>query len=469
MTKESYSITKFFKLFVSALKGQETEFTTGSINRAIVLLSIPIIAEMTGEALFALIDMIFVSRVSVNAVATIGLTEAPLMIIFSLAIGLSMAATAIVARRVGEKDFFRASNAAFQAIVLAVFLGVILGIIGYFNAAEILRLMGGDSSLIEEGVGYTEIMYGANVSIVLIFLINGVFRGAGNASIAMKSLLIANGLNILLDPIFIFGFWFIPEFGVEGAAIATTIGRSVGVVYQIFYLINGKALIKITRENLAIKWDTIKELIIVSAGGIGQFLIETLSWLFLVRIVSAFGKDVVAGYQISFRVIYFTLLPSWGMANAAAALVGQNLGASKPERAEKSVWVTAKWNGFFLIGIAVIFSLFPSQILLLLFEQPREVIATGADALRIICLGYIFFAYGMVVGQGFNGAGDTRTPMYISLVVFWLIQIPLSYFLSFNLGWESNGVFFCIAFCHSLYAVIAIALFRKGKWKKVKV
>ncbi|SNS80572.1 putative efflux protein, MATE family [Ekhidna lutea] len=468
MTKESFSISRVFKLFISALKGKETEFTTGSINRAIVLLSIPIIAEMTGEALFALIDMIFVSRVSVNAVATIGLTEAPLMIIFSLAIGLSMAATAIVARRVGEKEYERAANAAFQAIIIAIVIGITLGIFGYQYSAEILELMGGDSSLIEEGVGYTQVMYGANISIVLIFLINGIFRGAGNASIAMKSLLLANGLNIILDPIFIFGWGIIPAYGVEGAAIATTIGRSCGVVYQIFYLFNGKSLIKITVANFIIKWKTIKEIIVISAGGIGQFLVETLSWLFLVRIVSEFGKEAMAGYQISFRVIYFTLLPSWGMANAAATLVGQNLGALKPERAEKSVWVTAKWNAIFLVFITVLFSLFSTEVLSI-FDQPKSVIDIGSDALKIICVGYVFFAYGMVLGQGFNGAGDTKTPMYISIVVFWLIQIPLSYFLSFTMGWETNGVFFCIAFCHSLYALVAMVIFKRGKWKTVKV
>ena len=468
MTKESFSITRVFKLFISALRGKETEFTTGSINKAIVLLSIPIIAEMTGEALFALIDMIFVSRVSVNAVATIGLTEAPLMIIFSLAIGLSMAATAIVARRVGEKEYERAANAAFQAILIAIVIGIVLGFFGYIYSAEILSLMGGDKSLIKEGVGYTQVMYGGNISIVLIFLINGIFRGAGNASIAMKSLLLANGLNIILDPIFIFGWGFIPAYGVEGAAIATTIGRSCGVVYQVFYLFNGKSLIKIGVANFVVKWKTIKEIIVISAGGIGQFLVETLSWLFLVRIVSEFGKEAMAGYQIAFRVIYFTLLPSWGMANAAATLVGQNLGALKPDRAEKSVWVTAKWNAMFLILITVLFSLFSTEVLSI-FDQPKAVIDIGSDALKIICVGYVFFAYGMVAGQGFNGAGDTKTPMYISIVVFWLIQIPLSYFLSFNMGWETNGVFFCIAFCHSLYALVAIAIFKRGNWKTVKV
>lgn len=432
------------------------------------MLSIPIIAEMMGEALFALIDMIFVSRVSVNAVATIGLTEAPLMIIFSLAVGLSMAATAIVSRRVGEKHFKNASNAAVQAIFLGLCVGITLGVVGYRYAADILHLMGGDADLVKEGIGYTRIMYGGNISIILIFLINGIFRGAGNASIAMKSLLIANGLNILLDPLFIFGIGPIPAYGVQGAAIATTIGRSCGVLYQCYYLFNGRALIHVGMHNLLVRWKTIKEIAVISAGGIGQFLVETMSWLFLVRIISEFGKESVAGYQIAFRVIYFTLLPSWGMANAAAALVGQNLGAKKPERAEKSVWTTAKWNAIFLIAVAVVFFQF-SHYVLSIFGQEGAVLQIASNSLKIICFGYVFFAYGMVLGQGFNGAGDTKTPMFISLFVFWLVQIPLSYFLSITLGWQSNGVFFCIAFCHSLYALIAMVLFRKGKWKQVEI
>jgi len=466
MMKES--IVRYFKLFISALKGEETEFTSGSINRAIVLLSIPMIAEMIGEALFAVVDMIFVARISVNAIATVALTETPLMIIYSMAVGLSMAATAIVARRVGEKELLSASNASVQAILLALVVGLILGIPGFFFAEDILRLMGGAPDMIEEGVGYTKIMYAGNLCIILIFLINGIYRGAGNASIAMKSLLLANGLNIMLDPIFIFGLGPIPAFGIEGAAIATTTGRGIGVFYQIFYLINGKSLIRIGWENLVIRWNTIKEMISVASGGIGQFIVESLSWLFLVRVIAEFGTEVIAGYQMSFRVIVFTLLPSWGMANAAATLVGQNLGAKQPERAEKSVWKTALWNTIFLVVVAVLFSVFANQVLSV-FNQSGLVLKTAVDALRIICFGYIFFAYGMVIGQSFNGAGNTRTPLMINLIVFWLIQIPLAYLLAISFEFGPNGVFFCIAFCHSLYAVVAIMLFKRGNWKNVKV
>ncbi|MEQ9466464.1 MAG: MATE family efflux transporter [Ekhidna sp.] len=468
MTKESFSISRVFKLFISALRGDETEFTTGSINKAIILLSIPMIAEMIGESLFAIVDMVFVSRISVNAIATVALTETPLMIIYSLAVGLSMAATAIVARRVGEKKLVRAADAAFQAILISIAVGVTFGVLGFVFAEKILELMGGESDLIAEGVGYTKIMYAGNLSIILIFLINGIFRGAGNASIAMKSLLLANLLNIVLDPIFIFGLGPIPAMGVEGAAIATTTGRSIGVVYQLVHIFNGSSLIRLTVKNFVLRIKTVVEIIKIGSAGIGQFLVETLSWLFLVRIVAEFGTEAVAGYQLAFRVIVFTLLPSFGMANAAATLVGQNLGAKKPDRAETSVWRTAKWNTIFLVTVAIVFSIFADQVLGI-FDQSGVVLETAKSALRIICFGYIFFAYGMVIGQSFNGAGDTITPLLINIVVFWAIQIPLAYFLSVMNDWGADGVFFCIAFCHSLYAVIAIVLFKRGKWKTVEV
>ena len=468
MTKESFSISRVFRLFVSALRGEETEFTTGSINRAIVLLSIPMIAEMIGESFFAIVDMIFVSRISVNAIATVALTETPLMIIYSLAVGLSMAATAIVARRVGEKRLVRAADAGFQAIIISIAIGIIFGMAGFIFADDILSLMGGEAGLIAEGVGYTKIMYAGNLSIILIFLINGIFRGAGNASIAMKSLLLANLLNMILDPIFIFGWGPIPAMGIEGAAIATTTGRSVGVLYQLIHLFNGSSIIRLKIKNFVIRIKTVIEIIKIGSAGIGQFLVETLSWLFLVRIVAEFGTESVAGYQLAFRVIVFTLLPSWGMANAAATLVGQNLGAKQPDRAETSVWRTAKWNTIFLICVAILFSIFSHEVLAI-FDQSGVVLETAIQALRIICFGYIFFAYGMVIGQAFNGAGDTYTPLWINMVVFWAIQIPLAYVLSITYDWGPNGVFFCIAFCHSLYAVIAIVLFKRGKWKTIEV
>jgi putative MATE family efflux protein len=462
------SIRKFFSLFFQALRGADAEYTSGSINKAIFLLAVPMIAEMIMESLFAVIDVFFVSKVSVNAVATVGLTESVLMVIYSVAIGLSMATTAVVARRIGERNPVGAANAGFQSILLATILAVILGGAGFIYAEDVLRLMGGEETLIADGLGYTQVMFASNLSIILLFLINGIFRGAGDASIAMRSLWIANGLNIVLDPILIFGFGPIPAYGVMGAAIATTIGRSVGVLYQLYFLVNGRSMIKIGWENVVIRFKTIVELIKISLGGMGQFLIESASWIFLVRVMSLFGAEALAGYTIAFRVIVFTILPSWGLSNAAATLVGQNLGANKPDRAEESVWKTAHYNMIFLGSVSVLFYIFAAPIISLFSTDPA-VLDIGVSALRIICFGYIFFAYGMVISQAFNGAGDTTTPLLINVVVFWIIQIPLSYWLAVSLDWQADGVFFTIAFCHSLQAVISVLLFKRGKWKEVKV
>jgi len=462
------SIIKTYRLVIAALRGKQKEFTSGSLNKAIFMLSIPMIAEMIMESLFAVVDVYFVAKISVNAVATVGLTESVLMIIYSIAVGLSMAVTAVVARRIGEKKFRRASDAAFQSIILSIVMGILLGSVGFFFAEDILYLMGGEPDLIKEGVGYTRIMYAGNLSIILIFLNNGIFRGAGDASIAMKSLWLANGLNIILDPILIFGWGPIPAYGVMGAAIATTLGRSIGVLYQFYHMVNGSSLIKIGVRNMVLRAKTVIELLKISFGGVWQFLIESASWIFLVRVMSLFGSEALAGYTIAFRIIVFTLLPSWGMANAAATLVGQNLGAGHPDRAETSVWRIARYNTLFLVAIAIIFFIMANPILGFFTDQ-LVVKDIGKKALQIICFGYIFFAYGMVLGQAFNGAGDTRTPMFISLFVFWLIQVPMAYILAVNLQMEGNGVFFSIALAHSLYAIIAMVLFRRGKWKKTVV
>ncbi len=467
----SGAISKFlriFKLFIAALKGTESEFTSGSINRAIFLLSIPMIAEMVMESLFAVADVFFVSRVSVNAVATVGLTESVLMIIYSVAIGLSMATTAIVARRVGEKKFKKASDAGFQSIFLAVIIGALLGGVGYIFAEDILVLMGGKPDLIAEGLGFTQIMLAGNLSIFLLFLNNAIFRGAGDAAIAMRALWLANGLNLILDPLLIFGWGPVPAYGVEGAAIATTLGRSIGVLYQVYHLMNRRGIIKIGWANVVIRFKTVVELLKISLGGMGQFLIESASWIFLVKVMSLFGAEALAGYTIAFRVIVFTILPSWGMSNAAATLVGQNLGASAPDRAEESVWKTAFYNMIFLGLVSVVFYLAAEPIIGIFTVQPG-VVKIAVSALQIICFGYVFFAYGMVISQAFNGAGDTRTPLIVNFFVFWVIQIPLAYWLSVYLDWQANGVFFTIAFCHSLQAVISIMLFRRGKWKTMMV
>ena len=468
MTSIIRNIKKIIHYFPKALSGEETEFTSGSINRAIYLLSIPMILEMVMESLFAVVDVYFVSKVSVDAVATVGLTESVMMIVYSIAIGLSMAATAVVARRIGEKDPKKAGDAAFQSILISAIFSVAISIVGIFYAEDILRLMGGSEKLIANGYGYTKIMLGGNLCIMLLFLINAIYRGAGDASMAMRSLWIANGLNIVLDPLFIFGLGPIPGFGVEGAAIATTIGRSLGVVYQLFGLLSGTKIIMLTIENVKIRLVTIKRLFSIGMGGMGQFLIESASWLFLVRIISEFGSAALAGYTIAFRIIVFTILPSWGMANAAATLVGQNLGAGKADRAETSVWTTAHLNTVFLFLVSIVFFIFAPEFVSIFSDEP-EVGGYGSLALRVICVGYITFAYGMVISQGFNGAGDTRTPTLMNVVFFWLIQIPLAYLLAIHLEYGFIGAMISVAVAFALHAVACIYLFRLGRWKSVSV
>ncbi|HPF97023.1 MAG TPA: MATE family efflux transporter [Mangrovimonas sp.] len=470
--QSTFSIKRFLKQlpknFKTAITGQEQEFTTGSIRRAIFMLSIPMILEMLMESIFALVDIFYVSRVSVNAVATIGLTESVITLVYAVAIGLSMAATAIVARRVGEKDLEGASQAAVQVILLGIVVSLLVSVIGVFYAKEILGLMGAEPDLISEGYGYTQVLIGGNVTIMLLFLINAIFRGAGNASIAMWTLVLSNGLNIVLDPIFIFGFGPIPEFGVQGAAIATTIGRGTAVLYQLYILFNGQGKVKIALKDLAVRINVMFNLIKVSLGGIGQFLIGTSSWVFLMRIMSEFGSEVLAGYTIAIRVMMFTLMPAWGMSNAAATLVGQNLGAQQPDRAEQSVWKTGKYNAMFMGLVSVFYLIFAKQIILLFNTQP-EVVKYGALCLRVLASGYVFYAYGMVVIQSFNGAGDTKTPTYINFFCFWLFQLPLAYLVAVILDFGPTGVFLAITLAEVLIAVVGMIWFRKGRWKLVKV
>jgi putative MATE family efflux protein len=459
----------FFRLFREAVMGSEQSFTTGSIDKAIFLLSVPMILEMGMEALFAIVDVFFVSQLhDNNAIATIGLTESILTIIYSIAIGLSMGATAMVARRIGEKDVKAAEVAAVQALFVGISIAMFISILGFFYSTDLLRLMGASEAVIATGSGYTKWMLSGNVTIMLLFLINAVFRGAGDASIAMRSLMLANFLNIVLDPLFIFGWGPVPAFGVEGAAIATNIGRGVGVLYQVYHLLKGKGIIKLHAENLVLKWNIVWNLIKVSAGGTAQFVIASASWIFLVRIVSTFGSDALAGYTIAIRVIVFAILPAWGMANAAATLVGQNLGAQQPARAEKSVWRTAFFNMIFLGVVTVLFFTLATPILSF-FSSDINVLASGIECLQIVSLGYIFYAYGMVVSQAFNGAGDTRTPTLVNLVGFWMFQIPLAYALAVFFTWGPSGVYAAIAIAESLIALVSIYIFKKGHWKNVKI
>jgi len=451
-----------------AIAGNQEDFTTGSMRKAIFMLAIPMILEMLMESTFALVDIIFVSQISVNAVATVGLTESVITLLYAVAIGLSMSATAVVARRTGEKDKPGAAKAAVQAIFLGAAVAVIIGIIGIIYPKEILGLMGAEESLIAEGYGYTRILIGGNITIMLLFLINAVFRGAGDASVAMWTLVLSNGLNIILDPIFIFGLGPIPAYGVEGAAIATTIGRGVAVIGQFMILFFGWGRIKIGIKNFVINLPVMWSLIKVSLGGIGQFLIGTSSWVFLMRLVSEFGSEVLAGYTISIRVMMFTLMPAWGMSNAAATLVGQNLGAKRPERAEISVWKTGKYNAIFMAVISVIYLIFAKYIIGL-FSDVADVVNYGALSLQVIAAGYIFYAYGMVVTQSFNGAGDTRTPTVINFFCFWVFQLPFAYLAAFTFDWGPSGIFIAITLAEILIAMVSVWLFRKGKWKTVQV
>ncbi|MGS2726561.1 MATE family efflux transporter [Psychroserpens sp. BH13MA-6] len=468
MAISKLNLKQFFLYLKQALSGKEQEFTSGSIRKAVFMLSIPMILEMLMESVFAVVDIFYVSKVSVNAVATIGLTESVITLVYALAIGLSMAATAIVARRVGEKNTEAASRAAVQVIILGLAISVLISIVGIIFPKEILALMGGEPDLIAEGYGYTQILLGGNVTIMLLFLINAIFRGAGDASMAMWTLILSNGLNIILDPIFIFGVGPVPAYGVEGAAIATTIGRGTAVLFQLLVLIYGWSTIKIGVKDVVLRIGVMLNLVKVSLGGIGQFLIGTSSWVFLMRIMSEFGSEVLAGYTIAIRVMMFTFMPAWGMSNAAATLVGQNLGAKKPDRAEKSVWKTGKYCAIFMGFVSLLYLSFAPQIMAWFTNVP-EVISQGSLCLRIIAAGYIFYAYGMVVINSFNGAGDTMTPTLINFVCFWVFQLPFAYIMAISFELGSIGVFLAIVLAEVLIAIIAIIWFRKGRWKLKEV
>lgn len=461
-------MTRFFRLFLAALRGSETNFTSGSINRAIFLLSVPMILEMVMESLFAVVDVFFVAQIGTEAIATVGLTESVLTIVYSIAIGLSTAATALVARRIGESNHSGANTVVGQVILVSIGLAVLLGLPGYLLAESILQLMGGDQALIRNGAGFTRVIFASSPAIVLLYTLSGCLRGAGEASVAMRSLWLANGVNIVLCPVFIFGLGPFPELGVMGSAVATITGRTVGVLYQLYALTRPGGVVQVRRSDLVPDMSLIKSLLNLAVGGTSQFLIGSASWVFLMRLISTFGSDAVAGYTIAIRIIVFTILPSWGLANAAATLVGQNLGAGQPERAETSAWRAAFGNMLFLVAVGVGFFIAAADIVRF-FNDNVRVVAIAVECLRVFCLGYVFMAYGMVLTQALNGAGDTRTPMLINVVCFWLIEIPLAYLLATSLGWGPTGVFWSVAISESLLAVISVWVFRRGHWKAVQV
>lgn len=461
-------MTKFFKLFLAALRGSESNFTSGSINRAIFLLSVPMILEMVMESLFAVVDVFFVARIGTEAVATVGLTESVLTLVYALAIGMSTGATALVARRVGENNPREAGHAIGQVILVSLVAAVLLGLPGFLFADDILRLMGGSERLIANGVGFTRMIFLSSPAIMLLYTLSGCLRGAGMASAAMRSLWIANGVNIVLCPVLIFGWGPFPELGVMGSAIATTTGRSLGVLYQLFALTRQNKIVQVMTADLTPNLSVIRNLLGIAAGGTAQFLIGSASWVFLTRLVSTFGSDAVAGYTIAIRILIFTILPSWGLANAAATLVGQNLGAGQPDRAETSAWRAAVGNMVFLVLVGIGFYIFASEIVGIFNKEPA-VVATAVQCLKIFCLGYVAFAYGMVLTQALNGAGDTKTPTLINILCFWVVEIPLAYILAQQLNWGPEGVFWSVAFSETLLAVLAILIFRRGRWKTVAV
>jgi putative MATE family efflux protein len=465
----SYTFSNILSLIRQSLNGELQDYTTGSIRRAVILLAIPMMLEMSMESVFALVDIYFVSHLGKHATSTVGLTESVITIVYSLAIGMSMAATAMVARRVGEKDPASATRAGMQSILVSLFITILVSIPGFIYAGDILRLMGAEPEAIQTGTGYTRIMMGGSLVIMLLFLINGIFRGAGDAMMAMKSLWLANICNIILCPLLIRGLGPIPAFGLEGAAMATTIGRGIGVCYQLFHLFNGNRLVRFTAKLLKPEWKIIRSLISIAWPGTLQFLIGSGSWIVLASLVVQTGhSDASAGYQIAIRIVLFFILPAWGMSNAAATLVGQNLGAGKPERAALSVMRTAKYNAIFMGVMSLVF-LFFAPVIISFFTRETSVAYYAINAVRIVSSGFLFYGIGMVMANAFNGAGDTRTPTIINLFGFWFFQIPLAYFLSKTVGMGPLGVFVAIPIAETSITVAAYLLFKKGKWKLKKV
>jgi putative MATE family efflux protein len=453
---------------VQSLSGEEHDFTTGSLHRGILLLAVPMVLEMSMESVFAVVDIYFVSTLGADAISVVGLTEAVLMLLYAVSIGLGMATTATVARRIGEKDRVGASKAAYQSIVLGCLVSLVIGIPGFLFAEEILGLMRAEPSAIASGAGYTRILLGSNVVIMLLFLINAAFRGAGDPAIAMRSLCLANAINIVLDPCLIYGYGPFPEMGITGAAVATTIGRGSGVAYQFWALARRRGRLDLAAAGFRIDWAAMFRLLHVSAGGIAQMLIATASWVVLMYLVSGFGKEPVAGYTIAVRIAMFTFLPAWGISNSAATLVGQNLGSRQPDRAERAVWLTGLYTSAFLAVVTIVFlSLTPE--LVGIFTDDPVVSAYAIDALRIMSYGYVFYGWGMVMMQAFNGSGNTMIPTGLNLVCFWMVQIPLAHLLAINAGLGPTGVFWSVTSAESLLAVISVLWFCRGTWKQAVV
>ena len=451
-----------------AIRGSEADYTQISLKRAIFLLAVPMILELVMESLFAVVDIYFVGKLGPSAVATVGLTETYLFLLYSIAMGVAMAVTAIIARRIGERNKEEAGKAAVQAIILGILCSLPFSIAGIFYSRELLTIMGADAWSINNGYGYTQWMLGGNVVIFLLFVINAIFRGAGDAAIAMRVLWIANIINMGLDPILIFGWGPIPAMGIEGAAVATNIGRGIGVVIQLWTLFKGGKHIRASFAN--VYWDArvILNIVRTSLGGVGQMIVAMTSWIFLMRILADVGSEAVAGATIALRIMMFTMMPAWGLSNAAATLVGQNLGAGNPDRAESSVWKIGVYNMIFLVGVAVIYFFYNNE-LMAFFTEDQRVIDIGSEWLRILSYSYFVYGWWMVSTQAFNGAGDTKTPTKINLVFFWFIQIPLCYMLAISFDWGHSGVFWGVFFSETSVGLFTLWLFTRGTWKKTVV
>jgi putative MATE family efflux protein len=453
---------------VEAIRGTQQDFTEGSISRAVLLLATPMVLEMFMESLFAIVDVFWVTRLGSNAIATVGLTESMLTLVFSVAMGVSMSATAMVARRIGEKDPRGAATAAVQAILLGVVLAVLMGAPGFWFAPRLLEWMGAPADLVQMGHRYTAIMLGGSISVMLLFLNNGIFRGSGDASVAMRVLWVSNLINLILDPCLIFGLGPFPRLGVTGAAVSTLTGRSFGVLYQLWILTRGHSRIVVRLADIRVVPRVIVSLVRVSITGVMQFAIAHTSWIALVRIISTFGSVAVAGYTIGIRIFIFAILPSWGLSGAAATMVGQNLGARKPERAERAVYLTGFYNMLFLAVVAAVFIALPEPIVRL-FTSDRAIARYAVDCLRIIACGNLIYAYGMVMVQAFNGAGDTVTPTIINVFGFWLCEIPLAWVLAYPAGMAVRGVFISIPVSELFITLAGLAIFMRGRWKKSRI
>lgn len=458
-------LQRYINFIRLSLRDDDTDYTTGPVGRALGLLAIPMMLEMSMEAVFAVVDIAFVARLGTDAIAAVGITEALVTVLYAVAVGLGMGITAMVSRRIGAKQVDEAASVTGQAIWLGAVLSVAIGVAGVIFAADMLRLVGAAESVVQTGAGYTAVLLGGAFSILYLFLLNAAFRGAGDAGIALRSLWVANGLNIILDPCFIFGLGPFPEMGVTGAAVATTIGRGAGVLYQLWYLFDGRGRLKFHLRHMRPVPRLLKRMILISIGGVGQFLIATSSWIIVMGIIAIYGSNAVAAYTIALRMLEFVWLPAWGLGNAAATLVGQNLGAGQPERAEDSAWRAVKYNFVFMTVIG--FSLLAAApVITGWFSSDPEVLDIGTTCLRILGIGFPLYAIGLILTQSLNGAGDTFTPTIINFICFWIIQIPLAYWLATQLAAGPNGVFIAIVVSESLITLLSIVVFRRGYWKQ---